>query len=396
MSMSDRDRTPVIVGTGLSDGPVAPHLDTLQHHVLATRRALADAGLTKADIDGFGATGGSKTASSPDDAAPLAEYLGIDYRWLDGTMVGGSSFEYLVQHASAAIQAGHCDTVLITYGSDLLSRAGRMLGSKGQFGVGARVAGPSQFEAPYGNVLIGAYAMAARRHMHEYGTTSEQLAEVAVAARAHAALNPLALHRDPLTIDDVVGSRMVADPLHKLDCCVISDGGGALVMTTAERARDLPQRPVHVLGASTAQTHWHVSQMPDFTATGAVASGREAFRQAGVTPADIDTVQLYDSFTFTSLVLLEDLGFCPKGEGGRFVEEGVLRPGGKLPLNTDGGGLSCTHPGMRGIFLLIEAVRQLRGQAGEAQVPDAELALACGSGGWLSCIGTVILGRDAR
>jgi acetyl-CoA acetyltransferase len=383
------------VGIGLSDGPVAPHLDTMQHHVLAMRRALEDAGLAKSEIDGYAAAGGGKTAISSDDAAPMAEYLGIDYRWLDGTMTGGSSFEHHVQHAAAAIREGHCDTVLITYGSDLLSRSGRMLGSRGHFGSGARVAGPAQFEAPYGNVLIGGYAMSAQRHMHEYGTTSEQLAEIAVAARGHAALNARALYRDPLTVDDVLSSRMVADPLHKLDCCVISDGGGAVIMTTAERARDLRPPPVHVLGASTAQTHWHISQMPDFTATGAVAAGAEALGQAGVTPDDIDTVQLYDSFTITVLLLLEDLGFCPKGEGGRFVEDGVLRLGGKLPLNTDGGGLSCTHPGMRGIFLLIEATRQLRGQAGEAQVPGAELALACGSGGWLSCIGAVVLGKEA-
>ncbi|MGH9231085.1 MAG: thiolase C-terminal domain-containing protein, partial [Acidimicrobiales bacterium] len=239
------------------------------------------------------------------------------------------------------------------------------------------------------------YAMAAQRHMHEYGTTPEQLAEIAVGVREHATLNPDALYRDLITVDDVVSSRMVADPLHKLDCCVISDGGGAVIMTTAERARDLRQPPVYVLGAGGAQTHWQISEMPDFTTTAAVTAGAEAFRRAGVTPGDIDTVQLYDSFTITVLLLLEDLGFCPKGEGGRFVESGVLRLGGKLPLNTDGGGLSCTHPGMRGIFLLIEAVRQLRGQAGPAQVPDASLALACGSGGWLSCIGTVILGRDA-
>jgi len=216
-----------------------------------------------------------------------------------------------------------------------------------------------------------------------------------VAVREHASLNPDALYRDPITVDDVVSSRMVADPLHKLDCCVISDGGGAVIMTTVERARDLNQSPVYVLGAAGAQGHWHISEMPDFTTTAATVAGAEAFRQAGVTPADIDTVQLYDSFTITTLLFLEDLGFCPKGEGGRFVESGVLRRGGKLPLNTDGGGLSCTHPGMRGIFLLIEAVRQLRGQAGVAQVPDAALALACGSGGWLSCMGTVILGRDA-
>lgn len=389
------DRTPVIAGIGLSDGPVAPDLDAVQHHVLATRRALEDSGIDKASIDGYCCAGASKSSSDPDDLPLMAEYLGIDHRWADSTMVGGSSFEFLVQHAAAAIRQGLCDTVLMTYGSDLLSRQGRMLGSRGHFGGSSRVPGPMQYEAPYGNVLIGAYAMAAQRHMHEYGTTSEQLAEIAVAVRGHAALNPHALYRDPLTVEDVLTSRMIADPLHKLDCCVISDGGGAVLMTTAERARDLRRPPVYVLGAAGRQTHWQITEMPDLTTTAAVEAGAEAFRQAGVTPADIDTVQLYDSFTITVLLLLEDLGFCGKGEGGAFVESGVLRLGGKLPLNTDGGGLSCTHPGMRGIFLLIEAVRQLRGEAGAAQVPDASLALACGSGGWLSCIGTVILGKDA-
>jgi acetyl-CoA acetyltransferase len=388
-------RAPVIVGIGLSDGPVAPHLDAVQHHVLALRRALDDSGVDKRDIDGYCCAGASKSDSDPDDLAPMAEYLGIEHRWLDGTMVGGSSFEFFAQHAVGAIRSGQCDTVLMTYGSDLLSRQGRTLGSRGHFGGSARVPGPMQYEAPYGNVLIGAYAMAAQRHMYEYGTTPEQLAEIAVAVRQHAALNPDALYRDPITVDDVVSSRMIADPLHKLDCCVISDGGGAVIMTTAERARDLRQPPVYVLGAAGAQSHWHISEMPDFTTTAAAAAGAGAFRQAGIVPADIDTIQLYDSFTITVLLLLEDLGFCPKGEGGRFVESGVLSLGGKLPLNTDGGGLSATHPGMRGIFLLIEAVRQLRGQAGAAQVPDAALALACGSGGWLSCMGTVVLGRDA-
>jgi acetyl-CoA acetyltransferase len=324
----------------------------------------------------------------------MAEYLGIDHRYIDGTMVGGSTFEFYVQHAAAAIRDGQCETVLITYGSNLLSSQGRMLGTKGFFQEGQRVPGPLQYEAPYGNVLIGAYAMAARRHMHEYGTTSEQLAEIAVAARSHAALNPNALYRDPITIDDVVSSRMIADPLHKLDCCVISDGGGAVVMTTAERAKDLKKAPAYVLGAAGAQTHWNISQMPDFTVSAAATCGPEAFAQAGVTPGDIDTIQFYDSFTITALLMLEDLGFCPKGEGGRFVEGGTLKLGGKLPLNTDGGGLSSCHPGMRGIFLLIEATRQIRGDAGEAQVADCELALACGSGGWLSCLGTVILGKD--
>ena len=308
-------------------------------------------------------------------------------------MTGGSSFEFHVQHAAAAIREGLCDTVLVTYGSDQLSRRAARSAPAGSPGR-AKVGGPQAFEAPYGNSLVGSYAMAAQRHMHEFGTTSEQLAEIAAGVREYAGLNPNAMYRDPITVDDVVGSRMIADPLHKLDCCVISDGGGALIMTTAERARDLKQPPASVLGAAGAQTHWNIGQMPDYTLSAAAKAAPKAFARAGVTPADIDTIQFYDSFTITVLLLLEDLGFCPKGEGGTFVQEGHLRRGGELPLNTDGGGLSSCHPGMRGIFLIIESVRQLRGQAGAAQVPDCKVALACGSGGWLSGIGTVLLGKE--
>ncbi len=393
MPASDPSRTPVIAGIGLSDYPKAPHLDSVGHHVLAMQRALEDCGLRKDVIDGYISAGGGGE-NMVDSAVAMAEYLQIDHRYIDGTMTGGSSFEFHVQHAAAAIRDGLAHTILVTYGSDQLSRMGRMLGTGGFARAGTKVPGPPQFEVPYGNSLVGAYAMAARRHMHEFGTTSEQLAEIAVGVREYAGLNPDAMYRDPLTVDDVVSSRMIADPLHKLDCCVISDGGGAIVLTTEERARDLRQAPVYVLGAAGAQTHWNISQMPAFTETAGRRIADVVFGRAGVTPADIDTVQFYDSFTITVLLLLEDLGFCPKGEGGRFVAEGHLRRGGRLPLNTDGGGLSSNHPGMRGIFLLIEAVRQLRGQAGAAQVPDASLALAAGSGGWLSCIGTVILGKE--
>jgi acetyl-CoA acetyltransferase len=382
------DRTPVIVGIGLSDYPKAPHLDSLGHHAQAVQRALADSGVAKNEIDGFVSAGmgmGELTAG-------LAEYFGINYRYLDGTMTGGSSFEYHVQHAAAAIREGMCDTVLVTYGSDFLSRMGRTLGTGG-LGRSDRVPGAMQYEAPFGNTLVGSYAMAARRHMHEFGTTPQQLAEIAVGVREYAGLNPHAMYRDPITVEDVLQSRLVADPLHKLDCCVVSDGGGALLITTAERARDLRQPPVFVLGASSAQTHWNISQMPDFTTTAAAQCGPEALAQAGISPEDVDTIQLYDSFTITVLLLLEDLGFCQKGEGGAFVADGHLRRGGRLPLNTDGGGLSSSHSGMRGIFLLIEATRQLRKQAGEAQVPNCEVALACGSGGFLSCIGAVVLGK---
>jgi acetyl-CoA acetyltransferase len=388
-------RDPVIVGIGWSDYPVVPELDAMDHHALALRRALADSGLQKSDIDGY-MCAGTGFSINVDDAPNMAEYLRIDHRWLDGTMVGGATFEFYVQHAAAAIESGMCEVMLVTYGSDMLSRMGRTLGTTTRSGGSSRVAGPSQFECSWGNVLAGGYAMAARRHMHEFGTTPEQLAEIAVGVREYAGLNPLAQYRDPITVDDVLSSRMIADPLHKLDCCVISDGGGAFIMTTRERARDLPRPPVFVLGAAGAQTHWTISQMPDFTTTAAAKCAPEAFGRAGVRPEDIDTIQCYDSFTITVLLLLEDMGFCPKGEGGALAQSGALRRGGRHPLNTDGGGLSACHPGMRGIFLINEAVRQLRGEAGEAQVPGAELAVACGSGGSLSCIATVVLGKEAR
>jgi acetyl-CoA acetyltransferase len=386
------DRTPVIVGTGLSDYPKAPHLDGVQHHVQAFQRALADSGLEKSEIDGYVSAGGGGLMI--DDAVTMAEYLRIDHRYVDGTMTGGSSFEFHVQHLAAAIREGLCDVALITYGSDQLSRMGRKLGTGGFQRPGSRVGGPIQYEAPYGNSLVGAYAMHAARHMHEFGTTPAQLAEIAVGVREFATLNPHAIYRDPITADDVLNSRMIADPLHKLDCCAITDGGGAVFMTTAERANDLRQPPVYVLGAAGAQTHWNVSQQPDFTTCAGAKAGPVAFGRAGLSPNDIDMLMFYDSFTITCLILLESLGFVARGEGGPFVAEGNLKRGGRFPLNTDGGGLSSSHPGMRGIFLLIEAARQLRGQAGEAQVPNCQTAICAGSGGWLSAIGVAILGAE--
>jgi acetyl-CoA acetyltransferase len=383
-------RDPVIVGIGLSDAPKAPHLDAVGHHVQSIQRALADCGVEKRSIDGYCCAGMESGAA---EAVAMAEYLGIDHRWVDGTMTGGSSFEFHVQHAAAAIRDGCCDTVLVSYGSDFLSRRGRSLGTGGFRGAG-RVSGPDLYSAPYGLSLVGAYAMVAQRHMHEYGTTSAQLAEIAVGVREFAGLNPNAMYRDPITVADVLASRMIADPLHMLDCCIVSDGGGAFVMTTAERARDLAKPAVRVLGAAGAQTHWNISQMPDFTTSAGASCIPEAFARAGVRPGDVDTLQFYDSFTITALVLLEDAGFCKKGEGGAFVSAGHLRRGGRHPLNTDGGGLSSCHSGMRGLFLIVEAVRQLRGEAGAAQVPDAQLALAIGSGGYLSCIGAVVLGKE--
>jgi len=383
-------RDPVIVGVGLSDAPRAPHLDSIGHHVQAIQRALADAGLEKRAIDGYLCAG---MESGAVEAVSMAEYLGIDHRYIDGTMTGGSSFEFHVQHAAAAIRDGLCDTVLVSYGSDFLSRRGRTLGTGGFRGLG-KVTGADLYAAPYGLPIVGGYALVAQRHMHEFGTTSELLAEIAVGVREFAGLNPNAMYRDPISVADVLASRVIADPLHMLDCCVVTDGGGAFLMTTAERARDLRKPAVRVLGAAGAQTHWNISQMPDYTTSAGATCIPEAFARAGVLPSDVDTIQFYDSFTITVLVLLEDAGFCKKGEGGAFVAQGHLRRGGRLPLNTDGGGLSACHSGMRGLFLIAEAVRQLRGEAGGAQVPDAKIALAVGSGGWLSCIGAVVLGRE--
>jgi acetyl-CoA acetyltransferase len=379
------------VGVGLSDAPRAPHLNDFGHEAQACQRALRDAGLPKSAIDGFFSAG---MPGGMNDPVTMAEYLRIPYRVIGGTGPGGAVFEFLVQHAVAAIREGQCETALISYGSAQLSKFGRTLGTSSMLRQGEPIAGPAQFEGPFGAGIIPNYAMAAHRHMHQYGTTSAQLAEISVAARAWAGLNPGAMYRKPITVEDVLGSRMIADPLHLLDCCVISDGGAAVIVTTAERAADLARPPVYVLGAASAQTHWNIVDMPDFTVTAASVCGPEAFAQAGVTPEEIDTVHLYDSFTITALLLLEDLGFCKKGEGGPFVEGGRLAPGGQLPVNTDGGGLSGLHSGMRGLFLIAEAVRQLRGEAGDAQVPGARLSVACGSGGSLSGMGTVVLGSQ--
>jgi acetyl-CoA acetyltransferase len=374
-----------IVGVAESDYGRVPNMTEMQLHAQALQRALEDSGLRKEDIDGVFCS--SQTMGMP--TVMLCEYLHIFPRYSDSTSIGGSSFEAHLNHSVVAIRTGKCEVALISYGSTQLSSRGRMLGT------GARPATIPEdtYESPYGNTLVGAYAMAARRHMHQYGTTSEQLAEIAVVTRRHAGLNPLAMYREPITVQDVLNSRMIADPLHLLDCCVVSDGGGAVLVTTEERARDLKQPPVYVLASSESHTHAHISQMPDLTVTAAAMTAPRAFAEAGVSRDDIDMAMIYDSFTITVLLLLEDLGFCKKGEGGAFVQNGRIALGGRLPINTDGGGLSSNHPGMRGIFLIIEAVRQLRGQSGPRQVQGAKLAVAHGSGGLLSSQATTILGR---
>lgn len=375
-----------LVGVAESDELGAlPHKSALQLHMEAARNAIADAGLNKNDIDGVFSAGRLF-------ATETAEYLGLRPRYIDGTMVGGCSFLHHVQHAMAAINAGLCEVALITHGE-----SGR-----------SRLAMPStsspkdsllwQFEAPYGIVFpFTAYGFIATRHMHEYGTTSEQLAEVAVATRAWARLNPKANQRGPLTVEDVLKSPILAWPFHMLDCCLVTDGGGACIVTSAERAKDLKKKPVYILGTGESMGHCWVNQMPDFTAaTGATISGPQAFAMAGVTHKDIDVAMFYDAFTITPILALEDLGFCKKGEGGAFVSGQRTAPGGDFPMNTNGGGLSYTHTGMYGMFIIIEAVRQLRGECGERQVKDAEVALCHGLGGIFSAAATMILANAPK
>jgi acetyl-CoA acetyltransferase len=363
----------------------APGFTDMELLARAARAAVADAGLQMRDIDGLC----TASASAAMWTLPVVEYLGLNPRYIDGTMLGGSSFIAHLLPAMQAIRSGQCSAVLICYGSAQRSAAfGRR-----EIVAARRFLDPQPYEHPYEPMLpVSAYALAASRHLHEFGTTREQLADVAVAARAWAGLNPEAFMREPLTREEVLGARMVSDPLGVRDCCLVTDGAGACVLVSAERARDLPRKPVYVLGNATAVWNRQISSMADLTVTAARQSGREAFAMAGLAPADMDVVQLYDAFTINTLLFLEDLGFCPKGEGGRFVADGAIAPGGRLPVNTNGGGLSCVHPGMYGIFALIEAVRQLRGECGERQVKSAQTALAHGNGGMLSSQATAILG----
>jgi acetyl-CoA acetyltransferase len=363
----------------------APGFTDMELLARAARAAVADAGLEMRDIDGLC----TASASAAMWTLPVVEYLGLNPRYIDGTMLGGSSFIAHLLPAMQAIRSGQCSAVLICYGSAQRSAAfGRR-----EIVAARRFLDPQPYEHPYEPMLpVSAYALAASRHMHEFGTTREQLADVAVAARAWAGLNPEAFMREPLTREEVLGARMVSDPLGVRDCCLVTDGAGACVLVSAERARDLPKKPVYVLGNATAVWNRQISSMADLTTTAASQSGREACAMAGLAPKDMDVVQLYDAFTINTLLFLEDLGFCPKGEGGRFVADGAIAPGGRLPVNTNGGGLSCVHPGMYGIFALIEAVRQLRGECGERQVQNAQTALAHGNGGMLSSQATAILG----
>jgi acetyl-CoA acetyltransferase len=371
-----------VVGIGTAGCGEAPGRSAIELLAEASLAALDDAGLSLAEVDGLF----TATSVHAFPTLSVAEYLGLRPRFFDGTNVGGSSFEAHLLHAALALDAELCDVALICYGSNQRTAGGKLVS----------MSEPQVWEAPYRpRHPITAYALAASRHMHVFGTTREMLADVAVAARAWANLNPAAFARGPLTRQDVLASRMVSDPLTVLDCCLVTDGGAACVMTRADRARHLRHKPAWFLGGAGAQWHRAISMMPDLTITAASESGPRAFAAAGLTPADVHLAMLYDAFTINTILFLEDLGFCPKGEGGRFVQDGAIAPGGRIAVNTNGGGLSCVHPGMYGLFLIVEAVTQLRGQAGERQLPVCDVALVHGNGGTLSSQVTVLLGSDA-
>lgn len=374
-----RGRT-AIVGAATYGIGEAPGQSAMELLAQASVRAIADSGLKMSDIDGVF----SILSEDPFSAMTVPEYLGIRPKLVETTRTGGSSFQIHAMWAAMALDAGLCDAVLICYGSNQRTGAGGLVRSGGA---------PFVYEQRYKpRNPISSYALAAARHMHQFGTTRRHLAEVAVAARKWAQLNPEAFARGELTIDDCLAARMVSDPLTARDCCLVTDGAAAIVMTRADRAADLATPPVYLLGAASATWHRYIAQLEDTTTTAASECGARAYAQAGVSAADIDVVELYDAFSINTILFLEDLGFCPKGEGGRFVEDGAIAPGGRLPVNTNGGGLSCVHPGMYGLFTLVEAVTQLRGDAGARQVPQAKLALAHGNGGVLASQAVAILG----
>ncbi len=353
----------------------------------AVTRALEDAGLTLAAVDGLATTGVSRFSTTQ-----LADYFGLRLTWCDSTFAGGSAFEMMVGRAAQAIDAGQASTIVISFASNQRSARSRSLG-----GTVEQQLPEAQFETPYGPTFpIAYYAMAAQSYLHRYGGSAEQLAEFAVAAREWALLNPKAFRygAGALSIDDVVNSTMISTPLRVLDCCLVTDGGGAVVLTTTERARDLRRPPVSVLGYGERTANSSMTAVTDILDTGAAEAAADAFAMAGVTTQDVDLVEVYDSFTITAALNLEALGFCEKGEVLDYVSGGTIRPGGELPFNTSGGGLSYCHPGQYGILLLVEAVRQLRGEAGRRQVPDPQIAVVHGTGGILSTQATVVLGVD--
>ncbi len=377
------------VGVGDTEVGVVRGYSATQLYVRAARLALEDAGLTKNDVDGL-ITCVSWAEPYLYHAEMIAEYMQIFPRYCITAPSGGGTTLAVMHHAASAILTGMCNTVLITMADSQVSGLSRAKAIEAMAG-----AGHPQFERPYGAPIPGFYALVARAHQHAYGTTDEQRAAVAVACRKHASMNPAAQMRDPITVEDVLKSRLIADPLHLLDCSLVSDGGGALIMTSAERARDFKNKPVYLLGVGEGHSHEHISQAHSFVASAAKDAGERAYAMAGLAPKDIDVAEVYDCFTPVVIIELEDLGFCKKGEGGSFVEGGRIQLGGELPINTHGGLLSHCHPGHPGsIFSVTEAVRQLRGECGPRQVQEAKIALVHAQGGILSTHCTGIFGAE--
>lgn len=372
-----------IVGASTYGIGEAPGMQPNDMAGMAVLMALQNANMSLPDVDALFVC----TSNDALSGLGVSEYLGIKPKFTDNNRTGGSAFMSHAIVAALALEAGYCDVAVVVHASNQRTGAGGL--------VSMRQASP--YERPYKMMNpMSPYALAASRHMHQYGTTREHLAEVAVAARAWANLNPEAfMHGQPLTIDDVLKSRMVSSPLTVRDACLITDGAAAIVMVRADRAKDHNAKPVYVLGGAAATWHSDIACMPDLTVSAAAESGPRAFAMAGYRPKDVDVVQLYDAFTINTILFLEDLGFCPKGEGGRFVSGGTIAPGGKLPVNTNGGGLSYCHPGMYGLLAIVEAVRQVRGEGGERQIPNVNLALAHGNGGTLSSQATLVLGSEA-
>ena len=375
-----------ISGVGESPLGKVPGMDALDLQRAAALAALDDAGLTLADVDGL-LTTPVRVAQWAMPVGMVAQGLGIRPGYLATLDVAGASGTAMVHHAAMAVATGQAETVLCVAGQNQLTNVSRDATVAQLASVGW--AHP-EYEAPYGPLIPTLYALVAQRHMHEYGTTPEQMAEVAVAIRGHAALNPLAQKREPITVADVLNSKMITTPLHMLDCAIVSDGAAAFVVSAGKGKK----KPVKLLGQGYGFTHAYIGEHDNIATTGAVQSGREAFAMAGLKPADVDVAELYDCFTITVIAELEDLGFCPKGEGGRFVEGGRIRLGGELPVTTHGGLLSAVHPGLAGgMFHVVEAVRQLRGECGARQVPGAEIALAHGNGGIIGIHCTLLLGQ---
>ena len=376
----DRRTPAAIVGAatfGIGEAPGFTSMDLAARAALA---ALDEAGIGLSEVDGL-------FIGQPSDflsGLTFAEYLGIRPKLTNNNRTGGSAFLTHMNVAALALAAGEIDVALIAYGSNQRTGTGGLVSA----------AAPNLYEKPYSLRLpVGGYALAASRHMHEFGTTRDHLYAVVKSARDWAMLNPEAFLRKPVTQEDYFNARMVSDPLSVLDCCLVTDGAAAVIMVRKDRVEN--REAAYLLGLGEATDHYQIAQMPDLTTSAAKFSGQRAFEQAGITPADVDVVELYDAFSINTIMFLEDLGFCKKGEGGDFVASGVIGPGGSLPVNTNGGGLACVHPGMYGLFTVVEAYRQLTGSAGERQVKGAEIAVAHGNGGFLSSQVTAVLGSTA-